>query len=104
MTSCSAAMFLSFIFSMYLSECICFVCFGQILGLWILECLSFFTFFFLLSLGQVSIPEPVLMYLGYYSKNAVRLSGNVKMEGRSGCYFKNLCLGLTVFLQTDYEG
>lgn len=53
----------------------CFVvCFGQILGLWILECR------FSLSLKKVSIPETVLMYLRYYSKIAVRLSGNVKME------------------------
>lgn len=69
------------VFFMYSSECICFVvCFGQILGLRILECLFFF-----FSLEQVSIPETVLMYLGYYSKNAVRLSGNVKVEARSGC-------------------
>lgn len=45
----------------------CFVvCFGQILGLWILECL------FSLSLKKVSVPETVLTYLRYYSKIAVR--------------------------------
>lgn len=60
---------------MYLNEQMCFVvCFGRILGLWILEGL------FSLSLKKVSIPETVLMYLRYYSKIAVRLSGNVKME------------------------
>lgn len=49
-------------------------CFGQMLGLWILKCL------FSLSLKKVSIPETMLMYLRYYSKIAVRLSGNVKIE------------------------
>lgn len=53
----------------------CFiVCFGQMFCLWILECL------FSLSIKKVSIPETVLMYLNYYSKIAVRLSGNVKTE------------------------
>lgn len=53
----------------------CFVaCFGQMLSLWVLECL------FSLSRKKVSIPETVLMYLRYYSKTAVRLSGNVKTE------------------------
>lgn len=53
----------------------CFVvCFGQMLGLWLLKCL------FSLSLKKVSIPETVLMYLRYYSKIAMRLSGNVKTE------------------------
>lgn len=53
----------------------CFVvCFGQMFGLWILECL------FSLSIKKVSIPETVLMYLKYYSKIAVRLSGNVKTK------------------------
>lgn len=46
-------------------------------GSWVF---GFWNVFFLLSLKKVSIPETVLMYLRYYSKITVRLSGNVKME------------------------